>query len=205
MLQKDKAKKTEPEMEVKPEETVEEKEQAETAVPETDEEQEAAAEEEVSEEEAIEPKADEASEAVKAAEAAIMEKMMRLQADFENYKRRSQKEKTDIYNHAMESLMTKLLPVIDNLERAEAAATENLESFREGVEMIFKSLLNVLNTEGLKEIESEGKAFDPNFHHGVAVGEDPDQDDQVVLEVFQKGYTFKDKVIRPAMVKVNQK
>lgn len=139
------------------------------------------------------------------AEAELKEKMLRLQADFENYKRRSQKEKTDIYNRAVEGLLTRLLPVIDNLERAEAAATDNLDSYREGVDMIFKSLLNVLNTEGLKEIEALGSPFDPNFHHGVAVGEDPELDDQVIMEVFQKGYCFKDKVIRPAMVKVNQK
>ena len=71
--------------------------------------------------------------------------------------------------------------------------------------MVFKQLIGVLNEEGLQEIDCVGTAFDPNFHHGVAVGEDPEKDDQVVLEVFQKGYTFKDKVIRPAMVKVNQK
>ena len=182
--------------EIEPEnEAVAEDLQEETAEPEVAEASEAQAEPEPSEN---------VAEAVKKAEAAVMERMMRLQADFENYKRRSQKEKTEIYAHAMESFMTKLLPVLDNLERAEAAATDNLESYKEGVQMIFKSLLNVLNTEGLQEIEAAGQPFDPNFHHGVAIGEDSEQEDQVVLEVFQKGYQFKDKVIRPAMVKVNQ-
>lgn len=161
-------------------------------------------EEEVKETDTEEKKEDPLKK-IEAEALAVKEKMLRLQADFENYKRRSQKEKADVYTHAMESLMTKLLPVIDNLDRAEAAATDNLESYREGVQMIFKELLNVLNTEGLKEIQAEGQPFDPNFHHGVAVGEDPEQDDQTVIEVFQKGYQFKDKVIRPAMVKVNQK
>lgn len=145
------------------------------------------------------------NEAAKAEEAA-MERLMRLQADFENYKKRTQKEKTDIYQFALEGFVTKLLPVLDNLDRAEAAADdENKDKYREGVQMVFKQLMDVLNEEGLKEIDCVGTSFDPNFHHGVAVGEDPEKEDQVVLEVFQKGYTFKDKVIRPAMVKVNQK
>lgn len=161
--------------------------------------------EEQTAEEAVEDVEKSVNEAAKAEEAA-MERLMRLQADFENYKKRTQKEKTDIYQFALEGFVTKLLPVLDNLDRAEAAADDdNTDKYREGVQMVFKQLIGVLNEEGLQEIDCVGTAFDPNFHHGVAVGEDPEKDDQVVLEVFQKGYTFKDKVIRPAMVKVNQK
>lgn len=161
--------------------------------------------EEQAAEEAVEDVEKSVNEAAKAEEAA-MERLMRLQADFENYKKRTQKEKTDIYQFALEGFVTKLLPVLDNLDRAEAAADDdNTDKYREGVQMVFKQLIGVLNEEGLQEIDCVGTAFDPNFHHGVAVGEDPEKDDQVVLEVFQKGYTFKDKVIRPAMVKVNQK
>lgn len=161
--------------------------------------------EEQTAEEAVEDVEKSVNEAAKAEEAA-MERLMRLQADFENYKKRTQKEKTDIYQFALEGFVTKLLPVLDNLDRAEAAADDdNTDRYREGVQMVFKQLIGVLNEEGLQEIDCVGTAFDPNFHHGVAVGEDPEKDDQVVLEVFQKGYTFKDKVIRPAMVKVNQK
>ncbi|MFN6431248.1 nucleotide exchange factor GrpE [Eubacterium callanderi] len=161
--------------------------------------------EEQAAEEAVEDVEKSVNEAAKAEEAA-MERLMRLQADFENYKKRTQKEKTDIYQFALEGFVTKLLPVLDNLDRAEAAADDdNADKYREGVQMVFKQLIGVLNEEGLQEIDCVGTAFDPNFHHGVAVGEDPEKDDQVVLEVFQKGYTFKDKVIRPAMVKVNQK
>lgn len=161
--------------------------------------------EEQAAEEAVEDVEKSVNEAAKAEEAA-MERLMRLQADFENYKKRTQKEKTDIYQFALEGFVTKLLPVLDNLDRAEAVADDdNTDKYREGVQMVFKQLIGVLNEEGLQEIDCVGTAFDPNFHHGVAVGEDPEKDDQVVLEVFQKGYTFKDKVIRPAMVKVNQK
>ncbi len=144
-----------------------------------------------------------AEEAVKG----IKDQMMRLQADFENYKKRSVREKTDIASYTMENFMTKLLPVIDNLERSEAAAEEAGEfgSYRDGVKMVFDQLMDVLKAEGLKAIDAEGKPFDPNEHHGVAVGNEEDVPDQTVLEVFQKGYTYKDKVIRPAMVKVNQK
>ncbi len=178
------------------------------------------AEEELTEEEMTEtePEAeeteqrqcDEAAEADQAendkADEAVMERLMRLQADFENYKKRTQKEKLDTYQFALEDIMTKLLPVLDNLDRAEAAADDsNKDSYREGVQMVFKQLVNILQEEGLAEIKSIGEKFDPNFHHGVAVGEDSEKEDQEVLEVFQKGYTFKDKVIRPAMVKVNNR
>ena len=178
------------------------------------------AEEELTEEEMTEtePEAeeteqrqcDEAAEADQAendkADEAVMERLMRLQADFENYKKRTQKEKLDTYQFALEDIMTKLLPVLDNLDRAEAAADDsNKDSYREGVQMVFKQLVNILQEEGLAEIKSIGEKFDPNFHHGVAVGEDFEKEDQEVLEVFQKGYTFKDKVIRPAMVKVNNR
>lgn len=149
---------------------------------------------------------DDKNEASEKSEAdANLDRLIRLQADFENYKKRTQKEKLDIYQSATEDFIKKLLPVIDNLERAEAAAgEETADAYRSGVQMVFKQLMTVLEEEGLKEIEAEGTAFDPNYHHGVAVGAEDDKDDQTILEVFQKGYTFKEKVIRPAMVKVNQ-
>lgn len=137
----------------------------------------------------------------------IRSRMMRLQADFENYKKRTLKEKNEVFQYATESFVTKLLPVLDNLDRAEAAAeADNDQSnYRSGVKMVFKELLEILEAEGLKEIITEEATFDPNFHHGVAVGDDPEKPDQVILEAFQKGYMFKDKVIRPSMVKVNQR
>lgn len=140
--------------------------------------------------------------------AAVTEQLIRLRADFDNYKKRTVKEKADIAAYTTEELLKKLLPVIDNLERAQEAADkadESDEQVVEGVKMVFKELMNVLEDEGLKEIDALGKPFDPNYHHGVAVANDPDKDDQVVLNVFQKGYMYKDKVIRAAMVQINQK
>ncbi|WP_373483286.1 nucleotide exchange factor GrpE [Acetobacterium sp.] len=138
---------------------------------------------------------------------AILNRLVRLQADFENFKKRSQKEKTEMYQFASENFATKLLPVMDNLERAEAAltdASEEAKGYIDGLEMVFKQLKDVLKEEGLEEIVCEGP-FDPNLHHGVAVGEDDEKEDQDIIDVFQKGYKFKGKVIRPAMVKVCSK
>ncbi len=195
-----KKKNVQPEEEVKqptdPQEEAKVEEQTEAGT-DTEEAQETKAEE-------TEKKEDQGSKDKEALEA-LQGKMIRLQADFDNYKKRTQKEKADTFAFAQETLMTKLLPVIDNLERAEKAGDNgNVDSYREGVEMVFKELMNVLGGEGLKEIEAQGKPFDPNFHHGVAVGDDGEKEDQEILEVFQKGYQFKDKVIRAAMVKVNQ-
>ena len=155
---------------------------------------------------AEEAKAEETKETVKEDEA-VLERMIRLQADFENFKKRSQKEKTEIYQYAAENFATKLLPVMDNLERAESSLTdvnEEAKSIVDGLQMVFKQLKDILKEEGLEEVSCDGQ-FDPNIHHGVAVGEDDEKEDQAILEVFQKGYSFKGKVIRPAMVKVCNK
>jgi molecular chaperone GrpE len=162
--------------------------------------------EDVSEETPDEKKDDPKKENTKEDEA-VLERLMRLQADFENFKKRTQKEKSDIYQFAAEPLITKLLPVMDNLERAENAiqdVDEKSKSCIEGIQMVFKQLKEALKEEGLEEIKCDC-AFDPNFHHGVAVGEDDEKEDQDIMEVFQKGYNFKGKVIRPAMVKVCNK
>ena len=189
------------------EEEIEETVEDMTGEPETEAEETAADEAEEAIEETVEEEA-EAAEPEKSAEsdkeAALKNQMMRLQADFENYKKRTAKEKTEIYAHAVEGVMTKLLTVIDNLDRAEANAdSENFEGYHNGVQMIFKEFMNVLQGEGLKEIDALDQPFDPNYHYGVTVGQDEEKDDQTVLEVLQKGYMCKDKVIRPAMVKVN--
>jgi molecular chaperone GrpE len=138
---------------------------------------------------------------------AVLNRLVRLQADFENFKKRSQKEKTEMFQFASENFATKLLPVMDNLERAEAAltdASDEAKGYLDGLEMVFKQLKDVLKEEGLEEIVCEGP-FDPKLHHGVAVGEDDEKEDQDIIDVFQKGYKFKGKVIRPAMVKVCSK
>lgn len=133
---------------------------------------------------------------------ALNAKYLRLMADFQNYKRRTEKEKGDIYAYANEKIVTELLTVMDNFERAlqhEAAD----ESFAEGMRMIFKQLTGVLEKAGLEEINALGEDFDPNFHNAVMMEDNADYESGKVTEVMQKGYLLNKKVIRPSMVKVN--
>ena len=125
---------------------------------------------------------------------------LRLMADFQNYKKRVEKEKRDLYSYANEKIMGDLLTVMDNFERAlEHDADEN---FKEGIEMIFKQLSDVLEKDGLAEIPALGEEFDPNVHSAVMTEETEDYESGKVSGVMQKGYTLNGKVIRPAMVKV---
>ncbi len=127
-------------------------------------------------------------------------KLMRLQADFINYKNRVEREKKNVYSYALEDIFSQLLPVLDNFERA-LNSMEKDNSYYEGVKMIYDQMLDVLKKNGLKEIDCLDKPFDPNFHHAV-ISEDSDKEEGTILEVFQKGYMLNDKVIRPSMVKV---
>ena len=129
-------------------------------------------------------------------------KHLRLMADFQNYKRRAEEARTMSYSHGKEDLVTDLLPIIDNFERALESEAEG-GNFKEGMEMIFKQLMDILERTGLKEIDAKGKEFDPNFHNAVMTEDSEEFESNHVTEVLQKGYTFKDKVIRPSMVKVS--
>lgn len=125
---------------------------------------------------------------------------LRLMADFQNYKKRVEKEKRDLYSYANEQIMSDLLTVMDNFERAlEHDADEN---FKEGIEMIFKQLQDALEKSGLAEIPALGEEFDPNVHNAVMAEETEDYESGKVSGVMQKGYTLNGKVIRPSMVKV---
>ena len=126
---------------------------------------------------------------------------LRLMADFQNYKRRVEKEKTDLYSYANEKLVTEMLDVIDNFERA-LEHEEVGDGFKEGMEMIFKQLSDVLKKAGLAEIPALGEEFDPNFHNAVMTEETEEYESGKVSGVMQKGYTLNGKVIRPSMVKV---
>lgn len=159
-------------------------------------------------EEVVEEPEKEAAEKVTAKEEEdALNRLIRLQADFENYKKRTQKEKAEISQFAAERFATKLLPVLDNLERAQASfkdSADEAKSYADGVAMVFKQLMDVLTEEGLEEVDCDC-SFDPNLHHGVATEDHPEKEDQDILEVFQKGYSFKGKLIRPAMVKICSK
>ncbi|HVI40335.1 MAG TPA: nucleotide exchange factor GrpE [Anaerovoracaceae bacterium] len=126
---------------------------------------------------------------------------LRLAADFQNYKRRAEKEKSDIYAYANEKIVVELLDVIDNFERALEHSTDS-EGFAEGMNMIFKQLRGVLEKSGTEEMSAIGEQFDPNFHHAVLAENSVEYDSGKVTQVLQKGYMLNKKVIRPAMVKV---
>ena len=133
---------------------------------------------------------------------AVNTKYLRLMADFQNFKRRVEKEKSDIYAYANEKLVSQLLDVIDNFERA-LLHEEADDSYVEGMKMIFKQLTGLLEKAGLEEINALGEDFDPNFHNAVMTEDNDDYDSGKVTEVMQKGYLLNKKVIRPSMVKVN--
>jgi molecular chaperone GrpE len=134
-------------------------------------------------------------------------KYVRLAADFQNYKRRVEKEKSDIYTYANEKIAVDILAVIDNFERAlesQGVAEAQEEGFAKGMELIFKQLLDILLKNGVEEIQSLGEDFDPAVHHAVMMEESETYESGKVSAVLGKGYRLKDRVIRPAMVKVAQ-
>jgi len=133
-------------------------------------------------------------------------KYLRLLADFDNFKRRSQKDKEISTKFRSQSLLTDLLPVLDNFERALTVETksDDTSSIMKGVEMVQKSLLEAVKREGLEEIPAVGEPFDPNYHQAVMQEKDEQAEPGIVLQELQKGYTLKGRVLRPAMVKVNE-
>lgn len=136
----------------------------------------------------------------------LSNRYVRLQADFNNFKKRTEKEKESLYQYASQEIITSLLPVMDNFDRALKvdAKETNVENLYKGVEMVHKQLIESLQANGLEEINSVGEKFDPNYHHAVAQEESEEYEENVVIEVFLKGYKVKDKVIRPSMVKVSK-
>lgn len=134
----------------------------------------------------------------------ISNQYLRLQADFMNYKKRVEKEKENLYSYASEDILCTLLPILDNFERALYNVEDTEDGFYKGMKMIYDQFDKVLKDIGLEEIIALNEKFDPNYHHAALQEECEDFDEGVVLEVFQKGYVFKDKVIRPSMVKVSK-
>ena len=130
------------------------------------------------------------------------ERALRLQADFENFRRRTAKEKEELSAVVTQGILKDMLPLLDNFERAMAAEAKDIDSFKQGVEMIFKQFGEVLVKNGLEHIEVEGQKFDPNFHQAVMRVENPDLEDETIAQELQKGYMVKGRVIRPSMVQV---
>ena len=137
-------------------------------------------------------------------EAALREekdKYLRLMAEYDNFRKRSAKEREAIYADVRVDTVTKFLPVYDNLARALATETAD-EAYKKGVEMTFNQLLDVMKKLGVEEIEAEGKPFDPALHNAVMHVEDASYGENVIIQEFQKGFKLGDKVIRFSMVKV---
>lgn len=174
------------------EETVENQETTET--------EEEVVEEKIAEE-LLQEKVDKLEEELKQSE----DKYLRLYAEFENFKRRKNKEIETNNVYKSQKVITEILPSLDNLERALQVESDNeeIKSLLKGVEMVYEGLLNVLKSEGVELIETENAQFDPNYHHAVMQEEDSEKESGAILDTFQKGYKLKDRVIRPAMVKVN--
>ncbi len=130
-------------------------------------------------------------------------RLQRLQAEFDNFRKRSQKEKEDMAKYASERVIAAMLPVLDNFERAvEAAKTsQDFAGFAQGVDMILRQFQNVLTKEGLIPVDAVGQPFDPNVHEAV-LQVDAEEPANTVVEELQKGYYLKDKLLRPSMVKV---
>ena len=133
-------------------------------------------------------------------------RMLRVQADFENSRRRARLDLAAAEKYRAQSLLTDLLSVLDNVERALKTETdsEQAKTILQGMEMVYRGLLDAMKKEGLEQIEAVGKEFDPNFHQAVMQAEDPNFESNIVVDEFQKGYLLKDRVLRPSMVKVNQ-
>ena len=129
----------------------------------------------------------------------LEQSLKKVMADFDNYRKRMMREKKNIIERATEDLMTDLIEVLDDFERAMENEDE-MES--EGVEMIYKKIKKVLKEHGLEEIDCEGRTFDPNYHECLMSVEDEDHEEDEIIEEFQKGYKLNDKVIRPSKVKV---
>lgn len=129
-------------------------------------------------------------------------KYLRLAADFQNFKKRAAKQRSDTLQFANAEIVKDLLEVMDNFERALDQDVEGSENFKEGMQMIFDQLKALLEKNGVEEIEALGKTFDPNFHNAVMTEDTEEYESGQVSEVMQKGYTLKGKVVRPSMVKV---
>lgn len=133
----------------------------------------------------------------------LIDRVQRQMAEFDNFRKRSEKEKSQMFDMGARSVIEKILPVIDNFERGLAQAGENSEDpFVQGMEKIYKQMLTELESIGVSPIEAEGKEFDPNLHNAVMHCEDDTVGDNIVVQELQKGYTYHDTVVRHSMVKV---
>lgn len=131
----------------------------------------------------------------------MTDRYKRLMAEFDNFKKRSSKERESLYNSLMSDIITSILPVVDNLEKAALAPTED-ENYKQGVEMVHKQLMDTLASLGVEEIKTVGETFNPEYHEAVSSVEDENLGEKEIKEEFRKGYKIGEKVIRHSMVVV---
>jgi len=134
--------------------------------------------------------------------AQMKDQLLRTMAEFDNYRKRTTKEKEQIFNRGMSYVVEAILPVIDNFERALSAAKDRDDNFVKGVEMTYNQMLSALKNLGVEQMDSLGQTFDPHFHDAMQHVEDEQYGENEIVEVFQKGYMLNDQVIRPSLVKV---
>lgn len=134
----------------------------------------------------------------------LTDRLTRQMAEFDNFRKRTEKEKSQMYEIGAKDIIEKILPVVDNFERGTAAVPEEEKSnpFAEGMEKIYKQLMTTLEEIGVKPIEAVGQEFDPDFHNAVMHVEDEEVGENIITEEFQKGYLYRDSVVRHSMVKV---
>ena len=132
----------------------------------------------------------------------LNDKVMRQMAEFENFRRRTEIEKSQMFATGAKSIVEKILPVVDNFERGLATVEEGADPFADGMLMIYKQILTTLDEVGVKPIEAVGQEFNPDFHNAVMHVEDEEVGENIVVEEFQKGYMYNDTVVRHSMVKV---
>jgi len=149
-------------------------------------------------------KADKKEQAYEEKIAELNDRVMRQMAEFDNYRKRTEKEKSQMFEIGAKDIIEKVLPVVDNFERGLSALSdeEKESAFAQGIEKIYKQLTQVLADAGVEPIEAVGKEFNPDFHNAVMHAEDENLGENIVAEEFQKGYTYKGSVVRHSMVKV---
>ena len=132
----------------------------------------------------------------------LTDRVTRQMAEFENFRRRTEQEKAQMFGNGAKAIIEKVLPVVDNFERGLATVEEGADPFADGMLMIYKQLLTTLEEAGVKPIEAVGQEFNPDFHNAVMHVEDEEVGENIVVEEFQKGYMYNDSVVRHSMVKV---
>ena len=166
-------------------------------------EQEILNEAEIQVEEAVEEASETSKEAEAEAKVAQMkDQLLRTMAEFDNYRKRTTKEKEQIFNRGVSYVVEAILPVIDNLERALSVAKDRDDNFVKGVEMTYNQMISALKNLGVEQMNALGQTFDPHFHDAMQHIEDEQYGESEIVDVFQKGYMLNDVVIRPSLVKV---